>query len=127
MNTRFYIKGFTLIEIMIALSVVAIGLTATLKAIHQEINAANMMQNKLLALWVLENKMAEIRLNPILPDLGINQGQQSLFNQTWLWQTHTLTTANAKIRKVEISIFIATAKDKKDSILTQAIYLGDLK
>ncbi len=127
MRIGFYAKGFTLIEVMIALSVVAIGLMATLKAVNEEVSGANLTRNKMIALWVLENKVAEIRLNPLLPNTGINEGQQTLFNQTWQWQTNTTNTANTKIRKVEVSILQPNSKDKKDTLLTQSIYLGDLR
>jgi general secretion pathway protein I len=125
--TQKYSNGFTLIEVMIALSVVAIGLMATLKAINEEINSAVITRNKMLALWVLENKVAEIRLNPTPLNTGINQGQETLMNQTWKWQTNTSTTANTKIRKVEVSISLPTTKDPKDAIIKQAIYLSDLR
>jgi general secretion pathway protein I len=127
MRIGFHAKGFTLIEVMIALSVVAIGLMATLKAVNEEVSGANLTRNKMIALWVLENKVAEIRLNPLLPNTGINEGQQTLFNQTWQWQTNTTNTANTKIRKVEVSILQPNSKDKKDTLLTQSIYLGDLR
>lgn len=127
MNKRCYQHGFTLIEVMIALSVVAIGLMATLKAINEEVSGANLTRNKMLALWVLENKVSEIRVNPVLPSTGINQGQQTLFNQTWHWQTHTTTSANSKILKVEVSILMPMAKDKKEALLKQNIYLADLR
>jgi general secretion pathway protein I len=120
-------NGFTLIEVMIALAVVAIGLMAILKAVNDEVGGANLTRNKMLALWVLENKVAEIRLNPVLPATGINQGQQNLFNQTWRWQTNTTATANAKIFKVEVAISMPTAKDKKNTLLKQNIYLADLR
>jgi general secretion pathway protein I len=116
-------KGFTLIEVMIALSVVAIGLMATLKAINQEISGSSITQNKMIALWLLQNKMTEIRLNSALPNIGSNQGNQMLLNQTWQWQTNTKATANEKIRKVEVSISLPA----QDKLLSQTIYLGDIK
>ena len=123
---KFY-QGFTLIEVMIALSVVAIGLMATLKAINEEINGAVITRNKMLALWLLENKVTEIRLNPIPPNTGINQGQEILMNQTWKWQTNTSVTANIKIRKVEVSIAEPGSNNLKDSIIKQAVYVSDLR
>lgn len=126
-NKPFHANGFTLIEVMVALAVVAIGLMAILKAINDEVAGANLTRNKMIALWIVENKTAEIRLNPVLPNTGINQGQQILFNQTWNWQTNTSNTANSKIRKVEVSVFNPDSKNKTDSLLKQSIYLGDLR
>lgn len=127
MNKKNYHQGFTLIEVMIALSVVAIGLMATLKAINEEINSAMITRNKMMALWVLENKISEIRINPLPPEISVNQGKEILMNQTWYWQTNTAATANIKIRKIDISISLSTIKDPKDSIIKQSIYLSDLR
>jgi general secretion pathway protein I len=120
-------QGFTLIEVMIALSVVAIGLMACIKAMNEEISAANLTRDKMLALWVVENKVAEIRLNPAQAGTGLNQGRETLFNQTWHWQTHPVQTANSKIRKVEIKVFADTDKSRKNPLFSQNIYLADLK
>jgi general secretion pathway protein I len=120
-------NGFTLIEVMVALSVVAIGLMATIKAINEEINNAVITRNKMLGLWILENKVAEIRLNPVLPANGVNQGKETLINQTWYWQTNAGITANAKIHKVEVSVSDKPSKDFNDSLIKQSIYLSDLR
>lgn len=122
-------NGFTLIEVMIALSVVAIGLMATLKAINQEISSATITQNKMTALWLLENKVTEIRLTSTsaLPNLGINQANQVFLNQTWQWLTETKATAHPNIRKVEIAILLPTTAIKKEVLVKQTIYLGDAK
>ena len=120
-------KGFTLIEVMVALAVVAIGLAAVLKAINEEVAGADLTRNKTIALWLLENKASEIRLNTVLPNLGINQGDLNVFNQKWHWQTTTTATKNTKILKVEIAIFNPNTKNKTESLLKQSIYLGNLR
>lgn len=127
MKLRLFQRGFTLIEVMIALAVVAIGLMAVLKAMNESIFSANLTRNKTLGLWMLENKVSEIRISPFVPMTGINQGQQLFFNQTWRWQTNTMTTANPKIFKIEVSVFSPDSKDKTEALLKQAIYMADLK
>jgi type II secretion system protein I len=111
---------------MIALSVVAIGLMATIKAVNQEIRVANVAQNKLLALWLWQNKASEIRLNPNLPNIGFTQGKQNNYQQQWQWQLNTKNTANPKILKVELSI-IKSTHNETDPLLKQSIYLGNFQ
>jgi len=117
-------KGFTLIEVMIALAVVAIGLMATLNAANQEIRGASLTQDKMTAYWLMQNKIAEIRLASTWPSIKKNKGSDKIFGQTWRWQTDTKTTDNPKIRKVRISLSPATADITEDPTLQQTIYIG---
>jgi general secretion pathway protein I len=126
LNTLFLKNGFTLIEVMIALSVVAIGLMAILKAMNEEVGGAVMIQNKMIALWMLENKIAEIHVTPTSIVQGVNQGKQTLYNQTWLWQTETLKANNERMQKINVSILIPNPKGN-ELLLKQAIYLGNGK
>lgn len=117
-------KGFTLIEVMIALAVVAIGLLATLNAANQEIRGASLTQDKMTAYWLMQNKMAEIRLEITWPSIKQNKGTDTIFGQSWRWQTDTKKTDNPKIRKVKISLSPATANITEDPVLQQTIYIG---
>lgn len=118
---RLFLSGFTLIEVLIALSVIAIGLTAVLKTSFQAVSNAQVIQNKIFALWVLENKAAEIRLNSNTLPTGSDEGQQQQGRQTWLWQTDTATTPNPKIKKV--TLIISVPETDQENILEQSIYL----
>ncbi|MDF1583086.1 MAG: type II secretion system minor pseudopilin GspI [Methyloprofundus sp.] len=116
--------GFTLIEVMIALAVVAIGLLATLNAANQEIRGASLTQDKMTAYWLMQNKMAEIRLESSWPSIKLNNGTDKIFAQTWYWQTDAQKTDNPKIRKVKISLSPVIADISEDPVLQQTIYIG---
>ena len=55
-------RGFTLVEVMVALAIVAIALPALLMALYQQIDDTAYLRDKTLAYMVAENKLAEIRL-----------------------------------------------------------------
>ena len=113
------LTGFTLIEVLIALSVIAIGLSAVLKTSFQAVSNAQVIQNKIFALWVLENKAAEIRLNSKKLPTGNDEGQQQQAGQAWSWQTKSASTENPKIKKITLTILDA----EKENILEQSLYL----
>ncbi len=115
-------KGFTLIEVMVALAVIAIGLLAVLNTANQQVKSASMTQNKMAAYWLMKNKIAEIRLTDNWPAIKHHKGMQTMLQQTWYWQTQASATDNLKIRKVIISI--AAQKTPSDTILEQTIYLS---
>lgn len=115
--------GFTLIEVLIALAVVAIGLTAVLNANLHAISHASRIQNKIFALWVLENKAAELRLNNASESTGTEEGEQLQGGQSWSWQTKTEVTANKKINKTQIKIFASESENESTPLIEQTIYL----
>lgn len=84
-------KGFTLIEVLIALAVLAIALIAVLRALHVSIKSAQHLQEKVYAHWVAENMMANAMLGVVpVPNVGGNaSGQQVVMNQTFLWTLST--------------------------------------
>jgi len=116
-------SGFTLIEVMIALAVVSIGLMATLNAANQEIRGASITQDKMTAYWLMQNKMAEIRLKGDWPSTTQRSGTDEIFEQSWRWKTETKKTDNPNIRKVEISLSPASEDLSADPTLKQTIYL----
>ncbi|MDC9728793.1 MAG: type II secretion system minor pseudopilin GspI [Methyloprofundus sp.] len=117
-------SGFTLIEVMVALAVVAIGLLATLNAANQETKSAIMSQDKMTAFWLMKNKISEIRINEPWPATRQNKDAQEIFAQQWYWQSSTTKTANPLIRKMTINFAQSAMEAKSDPVLEQTIYLG---
>ncbi|NOQ16755.1 MAG: type II secretion system minor pseudopilin GspI [Methyloprofundus sp.] len=117
-------SGFTLIEVMVALAVVAIGLLATLNAANQETRSAIMSQDKMTAFWLMKNKITEIRINEPWPATRQKKGSVKILEQKWYWQSTGKKTANPMIRKVKISFAQTIANAKTDPVLEQTIYLG---
>jgi len=120
-------KGFTLIEVMVALAIVSIGLLATLNAANQETRAALLTQDKMTAFWLMKNKMAEIRINEPWPDTRQKKDDVTLFDQIWYWQSTGKKTANPLIRTVTISFAKHASELKSDAVLEQTLYLGKVE
>ena len=67
-------SGFTLIEVMIALAIVAISLGSAIAITSQDIMRADSMQHRAYANWIAQNKLTEARINNIKPNVGIQDG-----------------------------------------------------
>ncbi len=67
-------RGFTLVEVLVALAIVSIALLAALRAAGQGTNAAGELRLRLLAGWVAENRLAEHRARGDWLPLGIQRG-----------------------------------------------------
>ena len=54
-------RGFTLVEVMVALAIVALSLTAMAASMNTMIDNASTMRERTYASWIAQNKIAELR------------------------------------------------------------------
>jgi general secretion pathway protein I len=80
-------RGFTLIEVMVALVIVAFGLGAVLAALSASAVNVGALREKTLAQWVALNRISDVRLNLNPPQSGTIEGDVKGFgNGDWHWQ-----------------------------------------
>lgn len=99
--------GLTLIEVLIALAIIAIALTAVIKATTQNIRSTSYLQEKMIALWVGEQVLNEARVGVLpLPDDDENiKEKTSMLGFEWYWQAQKIATPNMHIKKIEVNVF----------------------
>ena len=68
-------RGFTLVEILVALAVVAVALAAGMRAVAQAADGATLLKQRTLALWVAQNRLAAAQLAVAWPTLGSARGR----------------------------------------------------
>ena len=97
--------GFTLIEVLLALSIIAIALTALLKAISQNVETARRIKEKTVSHWIAMQGVAMIQLNL----LQVSQSQETtqdttMLNEHWYWRAKISSTSQKNIQKIIISV-----------------------
>jgi general secretion pathway protein I len=97
-------RGFTLIEVMVALTIVALSLTAVAASMNQMIDAANVMRERTYASWIAQNKIAEMRLANTVPDVSATSGEVEYANSTWSWRAVVSETGIENFMRVDVSI-----------------------
>lgn len=112
-------RGFTLLEVLVALAIVAITLGASIKASGQFTRNAGHLKEKTLAQWVAKNKAVEYRLQGALPALGHQEGDVSMAGQEWRWRVKVSNTADVRLRRLDITVI--RDGDDFDSPLTSLI------
>jgi general secretion pathway protein I len=78
--------GFTLLEVMVALVVVALALTAVAASMSQMLDAAGTMRERTFASWIALNKIAEMRLANVVPKVSETSGEVDYAGTTWGWR-----------------------------------------
>lgn len=96
--------GFTLIEVMVALSIFSIAILALLKVGSENAKAMAAVEARFMANIVAENKLVEaVFIAPNL-EMGFDDGTSDLARRHWVWERTVTPTAEQKFSKVEIAI-----------------------
>ncbi|MEY3201537.1 MAG: type secretion system protein GspI [Pseudomonadota bacterium] len=97
-------RGFTLLEVLVALAIIGIALTALIKVIGQSADTSTAVEQRIRARWVAQNHIALARATQAFPDLGETLGQATLNGATFNWRQRVSETPNRNFRKLEISV-----------------------
>ena len=111
-------KGFTLLEIMVAIAILATAMTAIIKSTGQVSNNAFMLRQKTFAHWVAQNKMNELLITKAWPNTGKDKDEASLADLDWNLEIETEATPVETIRKVTIYVSAADSEDEVASSIT---------
>jgi len=121
--------GFTLVEVMVALAIVAIALPALVFAYLQYVDSTGYLRDKLLATQVVENKWAEVQLLNAEKNFNLDgeqRGQYELAERTWYWRLKKEKTEVDGFFRYELSV--SQAEDDDFPLQTQIFFLrGDVQ
>ncbi len=96
--------GFTLIEVLIALVILSIALTAIIKSTSQNIKDTLYVQKKTIALWVGNQVMNEIIAGLRPPPTDILKDKMKMLNETWDWEASLKPTPNPHIQEINVDV-----------------------
>lgn len=110
-------RGFTLIEVLVAVAVLALSLGVFVSGGSRYADHARYLQDKSLALWVARNRLTEYRIAQNWPDTGAGEGRSEMGNREWLWRSDVEATPDPAVRRAEIRVFrIVDGKAETESI-----------
>lgn len=96
--------GFTLIEVLIALVILSIALTAIIKSTSQNIKDTLYVQKKTIALWVGNQVMNEILVGLRKPPFAKIKDKTIMLNEEWAWEAFAKPTPNQHIQEINVDV-----------------------
>ncbi len=118
--------GFTLVEVMVALAVVAVALPALLMSLYQQVDSTAYLRDKSMAHMVAANKLAELRIiararQSLLR--GRDSGIAELADREWHWWLESRPTEVDQFYRLEIRV-AATAEERERPLHTLVAFLS---
>ena len=103
--------GFTLIEVMVALVVIALGMLGVIQAVSQTASNSGYLRDKTVAHWVGMNQLTEVRLQKSAPGIDKSSDEVEMAGRRWKWTMDVTQSPVETIRRIDISVRPADAKE----------------
>ena len=101
--------GFTLIEILVAVAILAVALAATTRAASIATDGAMDTRERLLATWAAENRLSELRARKVFPSAGTTRFSSAEGGLALSIEETVSETPNPVVRRVDLAV--AEARD----------------
>jgi len=103
-NNTNYSKGFTLLEVLAALAVVAIALTALFSALSQGTKLTSRVEERMVGNWVASNAVTEFKAFSLWPQPGERESNVQMAGRVWYVSQAVKQTEDENIRRIEVNV-----------------------
>ena len=116
-------RGFTLVEVLVALAIVSIGMLAVFKVIGDTAHNVAYLRDRSFAAWIADNRITELRLSGEMPSVDETKGDLEFAGRRWHWVQKVATTPVDGLRRIDVSV--RREEDAEDSsLVSMAGFIG---
>jgi general secretion pathway protein I len=114
-------KGFTLIEVLVALFILAITMGAVSRTASSSIHHVEALRTRVIADWVAQNRLATHQARGDFTAVGTQTGEETQAGQTYPWREEVIATPNPTMRRIIVNVY--APDDKQHSLRELTGYL----
>jgi len=97
-------RGFTLIEVVVALAILGIGMLAVFKTIGDTVHNVDELRDRSFAEWIADNRITEVRISGEMPSVEETAGEVEFAGRQWHWLTKVSQTQVQGLRRIDVSV-----------------------
>lgn len=97
-------RGFTLIEMLVAMTILAVGLGAVLKAAAENANNASFLRDREVARWVATDRLTELQVTNFWGSTSTQKGDVEMLKVRWYWQAKVQKVQDPDLRRVDVEV-----------------------
>jgi general secretion pathway protein I len=114
--------GFTLIEVLAALVIVALGMMGVIEAVTQSARNGTYLREKTLAHWIAMNVVTERRLSASPPAIGKSSDEVEFAGTRWKYDLTTTQTQVETMRRMDVSVRQADSPEGTSLVTVSGFY-----
>jgi len=103
--------GFTLLEIMIALAVLALAMGALIKTASDFTSNQTYLRDRTMTAWVARNVLVQHQLDNQWPRVGERKGTRKMGWQEWEWLAKITQTEEGQLRRIDVEVRALDSED----------------
>ena len=116
------LAGFTLLEVLVALAILAITLSAIIKSTGSQAQTLDWLRSKTIAQWVASNHLTQLRIQKAWLETGKTEDKVEMGLKSWYWQMEVSNTSDARMRKIKLTVF--EDEEKSRAVVTVIGFLA---
>ena len=115
--------GFTLIEVLVAMAIIAVGVSALAASAAASAWRADYLREREMGRWVASNALAERQALPAWPNVGTTNTETEMARIRWYVRTRTQAVADEDLRRLDIEV--RTDRDAESYVYSVSGFVGN--
>lgn len=108
--------GFTLLEVLVALAVLALSMAAAIKAVSDYTVNQSYLRDRTMAMWVARNVLVQFQVENEWPDVGERKGTGEMGSREWRWLGVVSQTEEPELRRLDVKVFALDSEDDESPL-----------
>ncbi len=96
--------GFTLIEVLVAMTIIAVGVSALVASAGSSAWRADYLREREFGRWVATNELTLLQTVPAWPDVGTKNTEVEMGQFLWFVSTRTQAVADPDLRRIDVEV-----------------------